>query len=598
MASEPTAQEQLLLELINRERLDPAAEAARLAIDLNDGLAAGTISTSTKAPLAFNTALIDAARGHSAWMLETDSFSHTGISGTQPKDRMEEAGYSFTGSWSARENIGVLSTTGSIDLTTTMAQHVAGLFLSANHRVNTLAEDVREIGIGELQGVFTSDGVDYNTSMLTENFALSGTTVFVTGVLYTDSDSNAFYSIGEGIGGQTVAVGSRQTDSWGSGGYTVALAAGGDYAFATGTVALTAHVGAENAKIDVIDGDRVATSVSVTLETGVREATLLGRDDLSLTGSALAELLIGNAGFNAISGGAGNDTLMGGVGRDTLDGGPGTDTVSYAAASAAVVATTAGGTGGEAGGDVHISIENLIGSAFNDRLTGDAGPNRLSGGDGRDTLDGGVGNDTLLGGAGNDRISGSRGIDRLQGDAGNDSLYGGLDRDQLWGGTGNDRLYGNGGNDRLLGDAGNDSLYGSIGNDSLLGGAGNDRLYGDAGNDTLIGGAGKDVLTGGSGRDRFVFTGADDGRDTVRDFRSGTDKLAIDHDGYDGMTTGAFRLVMSHTPVATTGLQTLLFDTDSHQLLVDADGTGSGQAVLVTILDGVSTLKVSDILIV
>lgn len=598
MASEPTALEQLLLELVNRERLDPAAEAARLGIDLNDGLAAGTISTSTKAPLAFNTALIDAARGHSAWMLETDSFSHTGIGGTQPKDRMEEAGYGFTGSWSARENIGVLSTTGPVDAAATMAQHVAGLFLSANHRVNTLAEEVREIGIGELQGVFTSDGVDYTSSMVTENFALSGTNIFLTGVLYTDSDSNSFYSIGEGIGGQTVTVGARETLTWGSGGYTVALAAGGDYAFSSGTVSLTAHIGADNAKIDIIDGNRLETSASVTLETGVSEATLLGRDDLSLTGSALSELLIGNAGFNAITGGGGNDTLIGGVGRDTLDGGPGTDTVSYAAASAAVVATTAGGTGGEAGGDVHISIENLIGSDFNDKLTGDAGPNRISGGEGRDTVDGGFGNDTLLGGAGNDRISGSRGIDRLQGDAGNDSLYGGLDRDQLWGGIGNDRLYGNGGNDKLLGEAGNDSLYGSIGNDSLLGGAGNDRLSGDAGNDTLIGGTGRDVLTGGSGEDRFVFTGADDGRDTVRDFRSGTDTLAIDHEGFAGMTTGAFRLVVSNTPAATTGVQTLLFDTDSHQLLVDADGAGGGKAVLVAILDDVSALKAGDILIV
>ena len=52
--AQPTAFEQYFLELVNRARLDPAAEAARLGIGLNDGLAAGTITTAAKAPLAFN----------------------------------------------------------------------------------------------------------------------------------------------------------------------------------------------------------------------------------------------------------------------------------------------------------------------------------------------------------------------------------------------------------------------------------------------------------------------------------------------------------------------------------------------------------------
>ncbi len=48
----PTAHEQYLLELINRGRLDPPAEAARYGIDLNQGLAPGTITTEPKQPLA------------------------------------------------------------------------------------------------------------------------------------------------------------------------------------------------------------------------------------------------------------------------------------------------------------------------------------------------------------------------------------------------------------------------------------------------------------------------------------------------------------------------------------------------------------------
>ncbi|MCF6327284.1 MAG: calcium-binding protein, partial [Devosiaceae bacterium] len=42
------------------------------------------------------------------------------------------------------------------------------------------------------------------------------------------------------------------------------------------------------------------------------------------------------------------------------------------------------------------SIENLIGSAFDDRLTGDANDNVLTGGAGNDTLTGGAGNDTFV----------------------------------------------------------------------------------------------------------------------------------------------------------------------------------------------------------
>ena len=44
--------EQYMLELINRARANPSAEASRYGIGLNDGLAAGTITTAAKQPLA------------------------------------------------------------------------------------------------------------------------------------------------------------------------------------------------------------------------------------------------------------------------------------------------------------------------------------------------------------------------------------------------------------------------------------------------------------------------------------------------------------------------------------------------------------------
>jgi Ca2+-binding RTX toxin-like protein len=100
-------------------------------------------------------------------------------------------------------------------------------------------------------------------------------------------------------------------------------------------------------------------------------------------------------------------------------------------------------SGGDAQGDgVSGTIENLIGSAFDDTLTGDfmgAGvtDNRLDGGTGNDTLNGGVGNDTLIGGAGNDVLNGGAGNDILIGGDGSDTLSGGMGVDLFQISTGN-----------------------------------------------------------------------------------------------------------------------------------------------------------------
>ena len=88
-------------------------------------------------------------------------------------------------------------------------------------------------------------------------------------------------------------------------------------------------------------------------------------------------------------------------------------TVSYANASEAVVANLADETAntGNAADDMYTSVENLVGSAYDDVLTGDSGANTLTGGKGNDILSGGDGddifiyelgdgNDTILGGAG------------------------------------------------------------------------------------------------------------------------------------------------------------------------------------------------------
>src|SRR5882757_6648628 len=107
-----TALEQLILELVNRARLDPAAEAARYGIALNEGVAAAdTISTASKQPLAMNETLLGTARAHSQDMIDRDYFAHDTPEGVTPFQRITNAGYNHT---TAGENIAFSSTTGTV----------------------------------------------------------------------------------------------------------------------------------------------------------------------------------------------------------------------------------------------------------------------------------------------------------------------------------------------------------------------------------------------------------------------------------------------------------------------------------------------------
>ena len=67
-------------------------------------------------------------------------------------------------------------------------------------------------------------------------------------------------------------------------------------------------------------------------------------------------------------------------------------------------------------------IENLTGSAFDDRLYGNEVANLIEGGSGNDLLEGWAGNDTLFGGAGNDSITGGVDNDSIDGGDGTDTL--------------------------------------------------------------------------------------------------------------------------------------------------------------------------------
>ncbi|ASU41308.1 hemolysin D [Herbaspirillum sp. meg3] len=157
------------------------------------------------------------------------------------------------------------------------------------------------------------------------------------------------------------------------------------------------------------------------------------------------------------TGGTGNDVFIASAAANKLDGGTGSDTVSYAAANdgngVTVNLNTGGGTGGFAANDVYVSIENVIGTQYDDTFVGNASANTFDGGTGgSDTVSyagssaavtvnlsvgGGAGSggfaqgdtyisiENVIGGSGNDFLTGATtGVTVLTGGAGGDTLTG------------------------------------------------------------------------------------------------------------------------------------------------------------------------------
>lgn len=305
----PTATEQYMLELINKARADPNAEAARLGIDLNKDLSTGTISGSAKAPLAFSTFLNDSADTHSISMINDNYFNHTGSDGTSPTNRIFAAGWtSSNGGYSTGENIaGAFGSIYGYDAYT-MGVHHDGLFRSAGHRKNLMSETFSEVGIGQFVGAYNDAQINVNTaSMVTQNFTHGGRT-FLTGVVINDGDGDSFYDIGEGQGAVSVtavgASGTFTTMTWDAGGYSLQVQAGTyEVEFSggglNGTIKKTITVGTSNVKVDALTTEAIVDN------------------NMTIVGDGTSENLAGGAGNDAITGAGGNDTINGGAGVDT-----------------------------------------------------------------------------------------------------------------------------------------------------------------------------------------------------------------------------------------------------------------------------------------
>jgi Ca2+-binding RTX toxin-like protein len=291
---------------------------------------------------------------------------------------------------------------------------------------------------------------------------------------------------------------------------------------------------------DLLDG------VIVNLATGI---VTDAQGDIDMVSGI--EIVWGTFEADNITGDGNNNEFDGAEGDDTINGGGGSDTALYELEQAHVNLATGVALDGFGHTDTLISIENLVGSEFDDFFKGNAAANLLEGGAGNDTLDGGGGPDTMIGGAGDDTYivnhAGDRVIEAAGG--GNDTVItsvsmalpanvenilftggagiiisGNAQANIIGGGASNDTLSGGAGIDTVSYALANKSVTINLetgtatgyGNDVLsgfenaIGGTKADTLIGNSGKNVLDGSGGADRMTGGIGGDTYIVDNVDD----------------------------------------------------------------------------------------
>lgn len=294
--------------------------------------------------------------------------------------------------------------------------------------------------------------------------------------------------------------------------------------------------------IDTVIYSQAKQGLSIELDRGF--TTIQNPDSLAFVANTLDgienvvatrfnDLISGNDEDNDLFAGLGDDFLEGGRGADRLDGGAGRDTVTYDESNAGVRITlddvtlnrASFASGGHATGDVLISIENIIGSRFDDRVFGNNGRNTLRGEAGNDSLSGLNDDDVLVGGEGNDTLSGGEGDDLLDGGIGSDVIDGGTASDTdtvTFAGleSGVSLKLGNG---SASGFASSTRTVGAVTVNDIDTLRNIDNVVGTNFADQIEGNSGRNVLNGGLGADSFVFSFGGDHLDGD----GGTDTLSF-----------------------------------------------------------------------
>ncbi len=280
---QPTAEEQLILELINRARADANAEAQRLAnttdadvlnainffgVNLDVMVNQFTNLKQNLPPLSMNAQLLTAARLHSQDMFNNTFQDHFSSDNPVPPnepgdaswDRIEKQGYLRNGSgenifWRA---ISAFHAHAALEIDWGFATP-NGIQNPPGHRESIHKSFFHEVGIGVVLGINGSGLNRVGPLVVTQDFGGQAiVTPFITGVAYDDQNGNDFYDLGEGLGGINVDVDGADffAVTAGSGGYSVPVPENGNYSVTFSSPSITNQTtqvvisNSENKKLD------------------------------------------------------------------------------------------------------------------------------------------------------------------------------------------------------------------------------------------------------------------------------------------------------------------------------------------------------------
>jgi Ca2+-binding RTX toxin-like protein len=351
---------------------------------------------------------------------------------------------------------------------------------------------------------------------------------------------------------------------------------------------------------DTVDYSGVTTGFSVTLSGGSASVVIskTETDTLisieNLIGGSGNDTLIGDANDNTLKGAAGNDTLKGGAGNDSYYiqcGKSGNDTIVDT--SGTVDSFYVAGTSQGYILDFDVSTDNkqLLLNISQDKKVIQITTFKE---DDNSAITGWDIENLVLIDSGNTLSQVSAPPD-------------GAGKITATGTSANEVLIGLSKDDALNGGDGIDYLFGGRGNDKLLGGSCDDYIHAGAGDDFISGGTGVDLLVGGLGADRFVYKNASDGGDRIMGFSSkDADTIRLNNGvgGFTAITTAMVTssgfldvtaFVSGKNATAMDANDRIIFDIGTRKLYYDADGSGSGTAVVLATLVGVTSLKATDI---
>lgn len=190
-AAEPTAQEQVLLERINRARLQQEAESRRLNLDFQEGLR-NSVAANLQ-PLVWGSGLQSAAADQNRDMYERNYFAHISPEGLLPIDRVRNYSEDFLG---VGQNLGAGRMYATPDALYIGWMVDAGI-ANRGHRAVILDRWIDSFGASRADHTF-----GYYGTYWTANFGIRQQPQrHVTGVVFRDLNRTGLYDEGEGLAG-------------------------------------------------------------------------------------------------------------------------------------------------------------------------------------------------------------------------------------------------------------------------------------------------------------------------------------------------------------------------------------------------------------